>query len=175
MDKVPPAQARPMMMNVGSKLAERSVFNAMQRIIRSNAPKTGAPVAQISLRTGRSFIMLAEAKKVSDIKREDMVEVVDYDPARHAAMYVGKAQPGEHLTLLWFLYRAFEDVGAIAIIPAPEGRKLPLVEPSLEYKTPQTCLAALPFFRSHRAALLPGEQAVYLLRSLDELGPLMAK
>lgn len=175
MDKVPPAQARPIMMNVGSKLAQRSVFNAMQRLIRSNASKTGAPVAQISLRTGRSFIMLAEAKKVGDIKREDLVEVADYDPARHAAMYMGKVQPGEHLSLLWFLYRAFEDVGAIAILPTPEDRMLPMVEPSLEYNTPQTCLAALPFFKTHRAALLSDKEAVYLLRTLDELGPLLAK
>ena len=164
-----------MMMNVGSKLVERSIFSALQRIIRSNAPKTDATVAQISLRTGRSFIMLAEAKKITDIKREDLIEVADYDPARHAAIYMGKAQPGQFLTLLWFLYRACSDVGAIVILPAPEGRELPLVVPSLEYETPQACLASLPFFRSHRAARVSGEEAVYLLKSLDELGPLLVK
>lgn len=175
MDKVPPAQARPMMMNVGSKLVERSIFNALQRIIRSNAQKTDPPVAQISIRTGRSFIMLAEAKKITEIKREDLVEVADYDPARHAAIYMGKAQPGEFLPLLWFLYRACSDVGAIAILPAPEGRKLPIVEPSLEYETPQACLASLPFFRSHRAARVSSKEALYLLKGLDELGPLLVR
>jgi hypothetical protein len=173
MDKVPPAQARPMMMNVGSKLADRNVFNALQRMLRSNAPRAGSPVVQISLRTGRSFIMLVEPKKASDIKREDLVEVADYDPARHTALYVGKAQPGEHLTLFWFVYRAFEDVGAIAVLPAPGGPGLPAVQPSLEYKTPQACMGALPFFKSHRAGLLSQQEAVYLLRGLDELGPLL--
>ena len=71
----------------------------------------------ISMRYGKRMLITAMNADLGNLSNEDMVEVVDYNPATNIAMVIGVKEPSRETPMHWLIYRR-EGVNAIIHVHA---------------------------------------------------------
>lgn len=69
--------------------------------------------AFFSLGFGKRMIINGTVKDFSEIKREELLEVVDFDPIKNNLVLIGSAQPRIETSLHWMIHHARDDVNFI--------------------------------------------------------------
>ena len=70
----------------------------------------------ISLRYGRRVLINAKYSNIKETKKEDFLEIIDYDPSRKVLLVIGSGEPKVETPLHWFIHHAREDVNAVIMI-----------------------------------------------------------
>jgi hypothetical protein len=92
---------------VYQKISEELVFDLKISNIRS-----------ISLRTGTGFLINSEDPGFGKINKDDIIEIMDYDPVRNNLIAIGNGDkpPVLDTTIHWFIYRGLTDVNVILLL-----------------------------------------------------------
>jgi hypothetical protein len=92
---------------VYQKISEQLVFDLKISNIRS-----------ISLRTGTGFLINTEDFEFGKINKDDIIEIMDYDPVRNNLIAIGNGDnpPVLDTTIHWFIYRGLTDVNVILLL-----------------------------------------------------------
>jgi ribulose-5-phosphate 4-epimerase/fuculose-1-phosphate aldolase len=72
--------------------------------------------AVFSLGFGKRMIINGSVKDFSKIKREELLEVVDFDPIKNILLLIGSADPRVETSLHWMIHHARDDVNFVAQI-----------------------------------------------------------
>lgn len=72
--------------------------------------------AVFSLGFGKRIIINGLVKDFSDIKRNELLEVVDFDPIKNNLLLIGPAEPKTETSLHWMIHHARDDINFIAQI-----------------------------------------------------------
>jgi len=67
----------------------------------------------ISLRYGKRILINAEVKAFGELKKEDILEIVDYDPIKKILLIIGQKSPIIHTPIHWLIHHARDDINAI--------------------------------------------------------------
>ena len=67
----------------------------------------------ISLEYGKRIIINTEKTDFRNIKKDDFVEIVDYDPAKNTMLIIGKKEPLVETPIHWIIHNARKDINAI--------------------------------------------------------------
>lgn len=94
--------------------------------------------AVISLSFGSQVLINSDVEDYSNIKDEEMLEVVDYDPVKNNILIIGKKRPRLETPVHWMIHHARNDVGVIIQINNKD-----LAE-KLKSKIPETKKEDLP-------------------------------
>lgn len=109
------------LVTLGKLLKERNVVDAVR--------------GMISFSYGKRLLCTGIKKNLSDLRREDFLEIVDYDPVKNVLLAIGSAEPCPETSTHWLVHRARADVNII--IQLEGGNILKKVEkkiPSTENK-----------------------------------------
>ena len=170
-----------MMMRVSQRLVPRSYFNDIKGLFKTWFPEAGnSPKAVVAVRYGKTFLMTPGDKGLTDLIREDLVDIADYDPARNSLLYIGKGQPGKFAPLLWFIFRTFPDVNAVVLLDEDVFASAGIdgvgkLEADLKHLYSDTCLAAMPYFKDNNTAWLSTGEAVFLFNDLKKAESVLKK
>ena len=75
----------------------------------------GVPCS-VSLRAGGRFIISSSEAAAGNRSEDDVVEIADYDPARHSVLAIGSKEPSPDVAIHWLAYRTDETVAAVAFV-----------------------------------------------------------
>jgi len=67
----------------------------------------------ISLGYGKRMLTHRAGTKINDLKIEDIIEVVDYDPLKKIMLVIGRDEPCNDSPVHWIIHHARDDVNAI--------------------------------------------------------------
>lgn len=84
---------------VGKKFKERGILN--------NA------IGTISLGYGKRILINGKDVDLANINREDILEIVDYDPIKKIALTIGQKEPDIETPIHWLIHHARNDVNAV--------------------------------------------------------------
>jgi hypothetical protein len=77
-------------------------------------------ISSVSLRTGAGFLINTDTIEIAENKKDNIVEVIDFDPVRNNMLVIGNIPPVKDSTLHWFLYRGLANINGIIIIENTE-------------------------------------------------------
>jgi len=83
-----------------------------KKIKEQSNPKDISSVI-ISLRFGRRIIINGDYNDLSSIQRDEMLEVVDYDPVRNVLLVIGPKTPKTDTPVHWMIHNARNDVNCV--------------------------------------------------------------
>jgi len=72
--------------------------------------------AIFSLTFGKRMIINGTVKDFSNIKRDELLEVVDFDPIKNNILLIGPAEPRIETSLHWMIHHARDDVNFVVQI-----------------------------------------------------------
>jgi len=74
----------------------------------------------ISLRYGRRMIINTDHDNISRIKREEILEIVDYDPVKKILLAIGPTQPKAETPVHWMIHHARDEINAVIQLNSEE-------------------------------------------------------
>lgn len=74
----------------------------------------------LSTRTGSGFFINTANFEPKNFNRDNIVEVIDFDPVRNNMMVIGNEPPANDAAFHWFIYRGFPNVFGILCINESE-------------------------------------------------------
>jgi hypothetical protein len=90
----------------------------------------------ISLGFGKRVLINTNVNDYSEIKDNELIEIVDYDPVKNNLLIIGQNQPRLESPVHWMIHHAREDVGAVIQINNDEIiNKVNYPETEKEYLT----------------------------------------
>ena len=90
--------------------------------------------AIFSLTFGKRMIINGTIKDFSNIKRDELLEVVDFDPIKNNLLIIGSAKPRIETSLHWMIHHAREDVNFVVQIKKTDIiKKIKMVHVSVRY------------------------------------------
>jgi hypothetical protein len=109
----------PDMIKLGKKLKEAGLAKDAKGII--------------SLGYGRRILINGNNLDIGNIKKEDIIEVVDYDPAKKNLLVIGQSEPNIETPVHWIVISARDDVNAVVQLNDEKlaerfAKKLPTTE-----------------------------------------------
>jgi len=156
----------PDIVRIGKKLKEMGLL------------KGGAGVA--SLGYGRRILINAGEKSLGDVGREDVLEVVDYDPVKRVVLTIGDKEPNAETPVHWLIHHARDDVNAIVQINSKKiaerfSKKLPTTEKEWPSGTLELAKEILKALRTSKGILIKNKGAIFVGTSLKEVEDLILK
>ena len=112
----------------------------------------------ISARYGKRMVITATGSDLGNLSNEDMVEVVDYNPATDVAMVIGLKEPSTETPMHWLLYRR-EDINAIIHVHAT-FEEAPTSEKYAKEGTLELAMEAIKALKNSKIANLRGHGSV---------------
>jgi len=87
----------------------------------------------ISLKYGKRLLMNADNTNIKDLKREDFLEIIDYDPLKKVMLLMGSKLPRIDTSVHWLIHHARDEINAVIQINDKDlseklGEKIPLTK-----------------------------------------------
>lgn len=127
----------------------------------------------ISMRNGKRLLINAKNSDMRDIKQEDFIEIVDYDPLKNFILAMGPKDPRTETPIHWIIHNAREDVNATIQINSDKiAEKLAGKLPSTEKDYPSNSLdqikEILKCLRDSKKVIIKNQGVLFVGRSLKE-------
>jgi len=72
--------------------------------------------ATISMKYGKRILINSEVEDFSNIKKEELMEIVDYNPLNNNLLVIGPKDPKVETTLHWMIHHARDEVNVVVQI-----------------------------------------------------------
>ncbi len=107
------------LIELGKLLKEQSVVDSVK--------------GMISFGFGKRLLCTGNRKSLSDLQREDFLEIVDYNPVKNILVAMGTTEPCPETSTHWLVHRARADVNVIIQLEGKDmltkiGKKVPSTE-----------------------------------------------
>ena len=134
----------------------------------------------ISLSYGKRIIINGKDTDFGNINREDILEIVDYDPIKKIALTIGQKEPDMETPVHWLIQHARHDVNAIIQL---NGKKLlekisihiPETEKEQAYGTLELAKEILKALRGSKSIRVKNKGLLFIGTSLKEAEELIQK
>ena len=111
------------MMRIGKKFKEQGLLKEISGVI--------------SLGYGKRIIIPGNNFDLADLKKDELLEIVDYDPIKKIILAIGKRQPCIETPVHWLIHHARDDINAIVQLNGEAViKKLSKTFPTTEKKWP---------------------------------------
>lgn len=146
---------------IGKKIKDLNLTNKINEIV-------------ISLRYGKRILINAEAKALGDLKKEDILEIVDYDPIKKILLVIGQKLPRIDTPVHWIIHHARDDINAVIQINFDKlDRKfsniIPITEKESKPGTLEQAKEILKQFRNSKRVIIRNQGLILAGKSLKEL------
>lgn len=136
--------------------------------------------AVISLKYGKRVLINAKNTKLGELKREDFLEIVDYDPIKNILLIIGPKESKINSSNHWMIHHARDDVNAvIEIIDNALAEKLEKNLPSTKKEWPPGSLELtkeiLGVARDSKKIVIKNQGIMFVGSSTNEAEDLLLK
>jgi len=136
--------------------------------------------ATISLGYGKRILINSEVEDFSKIKKEEIIEIVDYDPIKNNLLIIGPAEPKVETPVHWMIQHAREEITAtIEIHDSGFAEKLNKTMPIVDDKYPISSVEhikeILRGLRDSKKIVVKNESVLFIGTNLAEVEELIFK
>lgn len=135
------------------------------RIVKEKGLVEGT-YGNISARYGKRIVITAANSDLGNLSNDDIVEVVDYNPATDTAMVIGLKEPSKETPMHWLIYRR-EGINA-AIHVHRTFEEAPSTEKYAKEGTLELAMEAIKALRNSKIANLMGHGSIAVGVNMEE-------
>jgi len=89
--------------------------------------------ATISIGYGRRVLINGEVQDFSKIKKEEIIEIVDYDPIKNNLLIIGPAEPTYKTPVHWMIHHSRKEINAVvelqsSVFAERLNKKIPVID-----------------------------------------------
>jgi ribulose-5-phosphate 4-epimerase/fuculose-1-phosphate aldolase len=139
----------------------------------------GVVAGSISTTFANGFIITTSNVNVNlaKISETEITEILEYDPVRNNVIAKGKKDPCVEISLHWFIYRGFNNIGAIIHVRNTEfAEKLmdlkldevPVTPFKIKFITSELAMEVLKVIKGHNSVILLDNGILTIGRDLDD-------
>lgn len=151
----------PEIIKIGKKIEDAGLSNDVKSAV-------------ISLRYGRRMIINTDYNDIGKITRQDILEIVDYDPVKKVLLTMGPKKPKIETPVHWMIHHARSEVNAVVqltgenIIKKAEGRIVSTdkEQPVGSFETIKEVLKAL---RDSKCVLIKNQAVLFVGKDLKQI------
>jgi len=134
----------------------------------------------VSLSYGKRILINGSNADLKDIKREDILEIVDYDPAKKIVLAIGRIEPHIETPVHWIIQHARNDVKAIIQLNGEKiierfSKYLPVTEKEYPPGTLELAKEILKMLRKSKRIAIKDRGVLFVGASLKEVNDLILK
>ena len=123
--------------------------------------------ASMSLRYGKRVLINAKNSNLGDIKREEFLEIVDYDPVKKVLLTMGSKEPRSDSSLHWLIHHARNEVNAIiqindAVLAEKLIGKIPVTEKEYPQGTLEQAKEVLRVLRTSEKVVIKNQGILFV-------------
>ena len=127
----------------------------------------------VSLRYGKRVLINAKKIDFSEIKAEDFLEIIDYDPFKKVLLVIGIKEPRIDTPNHWLIHHARNEVNAIIQIDDVKlvgqlEKKIPLTEIEYPIGTLEQTKEILRMLRNSKKILIKNQSAIFVGNSMKD-------
>jgi len=128
----------------------------------------------MSLGYGKRMIIPGIAFKLDELKREDFLEIVDYDPVKKIVLAIGRNEPCIETPVHWLIHHARNNINAIIQLNGENViKKLSTVLPTTEKECPPGTLdlakEILKLLRTNKNIIIKDAGALFVGTDIREV------
>ena len=134
----------------------------------------------ISMAYGRRMLINAIYTNFVDIKQDDIIEIVDYDPIKNVMLAIGKKEPCIETPVHWIVQKARNDVNAVVLFNNKKifeklYKNLPTTENEAPSGTIDLAKEVLKKLREGKNILIKNKGALFVGVNLKEIEDFVLK
>ena len=128
----------------------------------------------ISLRYGKRILINSEVSSFGDLKKEDILEIVDYDPIKNILLIIGQKLPNINTPVHWLVHHARNDINAVIQInyrklDLKSNNIIPITEKESKPGTLEQAKEILKQFRSSKQVIIRNQGLIFAGKSIKEI------
>ena len=134
----------------------------------------------VSLRYGKRVLINSKGSNLKDIKREDFLEIVDYDPLKKVLLAMGIKLPKVETPVHWLIHHARDEVNAIIQINDVElckkiENKIPVTEKEYPIGTLEQAKEILKNLSNSKRVIIKNQGVLFVGCNIKEVEDLALK
>jgi ribulose-5-phosphate 4-epimerase/fuculose-1-phosphate aldolase len=134
----------------------------------------------VSLGYGKRVLINGNDVSLGDVGKEDIIEIVDYDPVKRIVLTIGNMEPNIETPVHWLIHHAREDVNMVVQINSKKlvekfAKKLPSTEKEWPSGSLELAKEVLKTLRTGKIILIKNKGILFVGRNLKEVEDLIAK
>ncbi len=134
----------------------------------------------ISMKYGKRILIYAKDSDFSEIKADDFLEIVDYDPLKKVLLVIGPKEPRNETPVHWLIHHARDEVKAIIQINNKQligkfGKKLPITEKEYPNGTLDQAKEILIKLRDSKKVVIKNQGLIFVGSSVKDIEDLITK
>ena len=131
----------------------------------------------ISIGFGKRMIINGEINDFSDILKEEIIEIADYDPIKNNLLIIGKNKPLMETPLHWMIHHARADVNCIVQINNKKflKQKFPMTEKDFKIPTIEMIKDVMKKLKDSKIVILKNHGILFVGSSIKEVNDLIKK
>lgn len=136
--------------------------------------------ATISLSFGKRILINGEVDDFSSIKKEEIVEIADYDPIKKALLVIGPIEPKIETPIHWMIHHARGEVNSVVQIynndlASKLVEKLPMIDDKYPPGSIEDIKEVLKGLRDSEKVILRNESVLFVGNRIDDVQDLILK
>jgi len=133
-----------------------------------------------SLRYGKRILINAQKDESDELKQNDFLEIVDYDPIKRVMLLMGPKKPGVETPLHWLIHHARNEVNAVVQIKNKdiiEKLKGTIMTTDKEYPpgTIEQAKEVLKCLRDSKEVIIKNQSIIFVGTNIKEAEDLILK
>jgi len=136
--------------------------------------------ATISFSYGKRMLINGNVKDFGNVKREELLEIADYDPIKKILLILGPIEPRVETPVHWMVHHARDDVNAAIQINGKNivekfGKKMPETEKDYPAGTLDQAKEILKSLRNSKRVTIKNQGVLFVGSSCKEIEDLALK
>ena len=134
----------------------------------------------ISLAYGKRVLINSSTIDLGVLKREDILEIVDYNPVKKIVLAIGQKEPNAETPVHWLIHRTRNDVNAIIQLNGEKNlekisKNLPVTEKEYPPGTFELTKEVLKTLKTGKRVVIKNRGILFVGTSLKEVEDLVLK
>lgn len=128
----------------------------------------------ISMKYGKRIIINAKNSNIGDIKREEFLEIVDYDPVKKVLLALGPKEPRIESSIHWIIHHARDEVNAVIqindeLLAEKLSEKIPVTEKEWHQGTLEQAKEILKILRNSKNAVIKNQGVLFVGKNIKDV------
>ena len=133
----------------------------------------GTTTAVISIKYGKRLIINGSSSNIGDIKIEDILEIVDYNPTKKIILAIGSKKPPIETPVHWLIHHTRDEVNAVIHLNSEKlagilAKKLPTTEKEKPPEPFELAKEVLKILRTSKNLVIKNSGVLFVGNSLKK-------
>jgi hypothetical protein len=136
--------------------------------------------ATISIGYGKRILINSEVEDFSKIKKEEIIEIVDYDPIKNNLLLIGPVEPRLETPVHWMIHHAREEINAVVEIhdsgfAEKLNKKIPVIDDKYPISSIEHIKEVLRGLRDSKNIVIKNQSVLFIGANLTKIEELIFK